>query len=72
MVTKKQAVDYQTASSELETILVELQSGDIDIERAVQQYERGLELVAALEDYLKIAENHVTKLKAKFVKPSND
>jgi len=66
MVTKKTTFDYQAASAELETILVALQTGELDIEVAVKQYERGLELVTALEAYLKTAENRVTKLKAQF------
>jgi exodeoxyribonuclease VII small subunit len=65
MATKKQ-LSYQEQSAELEAILLELQSGDLDIEAAVKQYERGLELIAALEEYLKTAENRVRKLKAQF------
>jgi len=53
-------------SMELEAILLELQESELDIEIAVKKYERGLELIAALEDYLKTAENRVTKLKAQF------
>lgn len=72
MATKPQTINYQAASAELEAILLELQSGELDIEVAVKQYERGLELIAALETYLKTAENRVTKLKAQFSKPQTD
>ena len=51
-------------SVELEAILLELQQDDLDVDIAMQQYERGLELVKLLEQYLKTAENKVTKLKA--------
>lgn len=71
MATKK-PVSYQEQSAELEAILLELQSGELDIEVAVKRYERGLELIAALEDYLKTAENRVRKLKAQFTEPHTD
>jgi exodeoxyribonuclease VII small subunit len=65
---KDENVDYQAMSAELEAILLELQGNELDIETAVQKYERGLKLIAALETYLKTAENRVTKLKAEFDK----
>jgi len=57
-------INYQAMSVELEAILLELQQDDLDVDIAMQQYERGLELVKLLEQYLKTAENKVTKLKA--------
>lgn len=63
MATKKD-VSYQELSSELELVLEALQQDDIDIDVALQKYERGLELVKQLEAYLKTAENKVSKLKA--------
>jgi len=61
--------DYQTLMAELETILAELQQEDLDVDQAVKQYQRGLELVRQLEQYLEGAENTVKELKAKFDKP---
>lgn len=66
----KQAVDYQALSSELDTILFDLQQGELDIDAAMQKYQRGLELVKLLEEYLKTAENRVAKLKLRH--PSGD
>ena len=63
MATKKDA-NYQELSEELELILGALQQDDVDIDDAMQKYERGLQLVKQLETYLKAAENKVTKLKA--------
>lgn len=64
----KEQADYQTMSAELEVILADLQQGELDVDEAMKKYERGLELVAALETYLENAENKVTKLKAQFGK----
>jgi len=61
-----QQASYQEMANELNDILLELQAEDLDIDTAVKQYERGLELVRELEAYLKSAENTVSKLKAKF------
>ena len=58
--------DYQALSQELDTILEELQTADLDIDEAVKKYERGMTIVKDLETYLKTAENKVTKLKARF------
>jgi exodeoxyribonuclease VII small subunit len=57
---------YQALTRELEQLLAELQQEDIDIDVALKHYERGLELVKQLEEYLNSAENKVKELKAKF------
>jgi len=59
-------IDYRKLSEELDGILSDLQQDDIDIDKAMRQYERGLELVKELEAYLKDAENKVSKLKVQF------
>jgi exodeoxyribonuclease VII small subunit len=56
--------DYQALSNELDTVLVKLQGGDLDVDEAVSLYERGMEIAKELEAYLKDAENKVTKVKA--------
>ena len=55
-------LDYRTMSDELETIVAALQQDDIDVDEAMQKYERGLELIKTLEKYLKTAENKIEKL----------
>lgn len=62
MATKKD-FNYQTLNNELEQLLSELQSGISDVEASLVKYERGLEIVAELREYLKTAQNKVTKLK---------
>lgn len=61
MATKK--IDYRKLTEELENILTNLQSDDLDIDEAVKAYERGMAVADELETYLKEAENKVTKLK---------
>jgi exodeoxyribonuclease VII small subunit len=58
-------LDYRALSDELETIVEALQRDDIDVDVAMQKYERGLELVEQLEKYLKTAENRIEKLSSK-------
>jgi len=57
---------YQQLSAELDDIMVQLQAEDIDIEAAVEAYERGMKIVTELEKQLKTAENKVKKIKLQF------
>ena len=57
---------YKKLSDELDGLLIELQSGDLDIDEAVKKYQRGMEIVTELQKYLKEAENKVKKVKADF------
>ena len=65
MMTKANQ-SYESLNSELEAIMLELQNEGLDIDLALKHYERGLELVKALENYLKTAENKINELKATF------
>jgi exodeoxyribonuclease VII small subunit len=55
---------YKELSNELDQVMADLEGGELDIDQAVQCYERGLAIVHELETYLKDAENKVTELKA--------
>ena len=57
---------YETLKTELDSLMLELQREDLDVDSALKHYQRGLELVQQLEDYLQTAENQVRELKAKF------
>lgn len=57
--------DYQTLQAELDEILAELQRDDLDVDTALKHYQRGLELTKKIEQYLKTAENKITRLQAK-------
>ena len=63
MATKTKAT-YLELSEELRQVMDVLEQGKLDIDEAVRCYERGLQIVKELEDYLRSAENKVTQLKA--------
>ncbi len=56
-------ISYKDLSDELDTVMADLEGGELDIDQAVKRYERGLAIVRELETYLKEAENKITELK---------
>ena len=56
------AIDYQKLTSELDSVVIRLQSEDLAIDEALKLYERGIAITKDLETYLKEAENKVTKV----------
>jgi len=60
---------YKSLNAELEVIIEDLQSNNLDIDRVLTQYERGVNIIDELEKYLNQAENRLTKVKPK--KPIN-
>jgi exodeoxyribonuclease VII small subunit len=65
-MTKPSKTSYESLKRELDEVMLALQQEDLDVDKALKHYERGLELVQSLENYLKSAENTVKELKAKF------
>jgi len=55
--------DYRSTSNQLEKILAEMESGDLDVDQAIKYYQAGMDLVKELEKQLKLAENKITKVK---------
>ena len=62
---KRTSPNYQQLRDELDEVLAELQREDLDVDKALEYYRRGLELIKQLEKYLGGAENKVRDLKAK-------
>lgn len=60
----KPARNYQELSTELDTVLEALQAPDLDVDQAMELYERGQKVVAELEKYLQSAENKIRNLSA--------
>lgn len=56
-------IDYQALSNELDALLGELNSGELDIDTALKKHARGIEILDALEEYLKTAENKIKQVK---------
>lgn len=55
---------YRELQSELDSVLVELQSSELDIDKALDLYKQGQKLLALLETHLKNAKNEIEHLKA--------
>lgn len=66
MAKQKDAIDYETLKTELDEVLESLQRDDLGVDKALEYYQRGLELTQQLETYLKTTENKINELKAKF------
>jgi exodeoxyribonuclease VII small subunit len=66
VASSKKEVNYQELKSELDEIMLALQQEDLDVDKALEHYQRGLELVQQLETYLRDAENKIVEIKAKF------
>ena len=56
-------INYRELSDELDAILEELSSGDLDIDEALKKHSRAMEILELLESHLKTAENKVKKVK---------
>lgn len=54
---------FNELNDELEAIIIELQSGDKDIDEVLKKYERGIELIGKLEKHLSEADNKIRKIK---------
>lgn len=62
MTTK--TINYQALKAELDIVLDQLQQPDTDVDATLKGYQRGLELIGQLENYLQTAENQIIKLQA--------
>ncbi len=54
---------YRELQAELDGVLSELQSAELDIDKALDLYKRGQKLIAQLEDYLQNAKNEIESIK---------
>lgn len=55
---------YKEMSEELDNILAWFESGDVDLDKAVQKYGQAQKLLDEMENYLKTAENKIRKIAA--------
>lgn len=66
MVKKQEAISYNDLQAELRAIVADMQSGELEVDKAIASYERGMEIIGILETYLKTAENKVQEIKRKY------
>lgn len=65
MTTAKQ-FNFEKSYQELEKIVEQFESGDIDLDQSLKEFERGLELAEKLKAKLSEVENKVIEIKQKF------
>lgn len=67
-MTKKpsQQISLSKAFEELERITQEFESGEVDLEKGVPKFKRGLELARFLKKKLSKIENEIEEIKGKF------
>jgi exodeoxyribonuclease VII small subunit len=58
-VKKPQAPDFEQAMAELEALVKRLEQGELPLDEALKQFERGVELTGACQAALKSAEQKV-------------
>ena len=62
---KGKTIDFEQALGELEAVVEKLEHGDLPLEDALKQFERGIELTRGCQASLKQAEQRVEILLAK-------
>ena len=62
-MNKKNELSFEESLKELENIVDQLESGDIDLEKSVKLYEKGMLLKKNCEEKLKKVEIQIKKIK---------
>ena len=62
--------DFSASMQELEQIAAYLEQSDVDLDKAIQKFERGSHLAKQLKEYLGSVENKVNELSQDFDKPN--
>jgi exodeoxyribonuclease VII small subunit len=60
---------FEQSITELETIVTRLEKGDLDLEEALQQFEKGVHLARTCQSTLRQAEQRIEALSADLNKP---
>ena len=61
-MSKKEDVKFEDKIKELEGIINELESGEIDLESSIEKYTKAMKLVHECDDKLKSIEEQVNKI----------
>lgn len=62
MVAKRKKLDYESAVAELESLVEQLERGDITLEASLKLYERGVLLTRDCQEALQAADQKVQML----------
>ena len=64
--SKKESLNFTKGFAELEKIVTDFESRELDLEKDLPQFERGLQLAKGLQARLKEIENKVVDIEKKF------
>ena len=65
MTDKKNDISFEEALKDLEKIVVDLNNGDMELEKAITAYERGIQLKNICEERLKNAQERIELIQNK-------
>ena len=68
---KAKQFDYGNKMKALEDLIAQAEHDELDVDDAIATFEDGMKLVNEIEDYLKTAENKITKIKKQFASESS-
>ena len=60
--TNPSPIDFEQSLAELETVVEQMETGDLSLEEALEHFERGIELTRACQATLTMAEQKVEQL----------
>lgn len=61
-MTKEKEIKFEDKIKELETIVNELESGDIDLDSSIEKYTKAMALVKECDEKLKSVEEQINKI----------
>lgn len=70
IVTKP--IHFEKSMLDLETIVNQLETGDLSLEESLKQFEKGINLARKCQEVLTQAEQKIEMLTAKHAMPGND
>ncbi|MBW3113563.1 exodeoxyribonuclease VII small subunit [Bacillus sp. MCCB 382] len=62
MAKSKEELSFETAMDQLEEIVEKLEEGEVPLEKAMEFYQKGMDLSKYCHDTLQKAENQLTKM----------
>ena len=65
MTVKKNDISFEEALKDLEKIVEDLNNGDMELEKAITAYEKGIQLKNICEDRLKNAQERIELIQSK-------
>ena len=65
MTIKKNDISFEEALKDLEKIVEDLNNGDMELEKAITAYEKGIQLKNICEDRLKNAQERIELIQSK-------